>query len=186
MENNNSRRKQGKGCAVMMCQKCNKRPATVYYKETVNSITTKAALCEECAKAAGIGFNKILGNNIFDFGIKSLFANASEDKKLEGEKVCPVCSSTFSQIASSGKPGCSKCYSVFEKELAPTVFKIHGKARHIGKSPLRNGAVKPTTKEDILASKKKELNEAIELQEFERAAQLRDEIKETEKEKDKE
>jgi protein arginine kinase activator len=85
---------------------------------------------------------------------------------------------TFNDIRQTGKLGCSECYKVFEQELEPTLRRIHGNSQHIGKIPSRGG-------EKVLLRKqmdnlKTQLQEAVNREEYEKAAGIRDNIKDME------
>ena len=104
-------------------------------------------------------------------------------------KRCPKCGASFEEIAESGKIGCAECYNVFRDRLMPTIHRIRGAAKHKGKVPGSNALriVEPAGKIAVveeptpIEKKRAELKEAIEKQDFEHAAELRDEIKEMEK-----
>lgn len=172
----------------MLCDKCKNNNATVFFRENVNGKETKYALCRECAdkleKEGKLSLNYEFPfdsffsesdslNNLFG----SLFAptfNVGSKKQLDKKK-CSLCASTFDELISGGKVGCSKCYEIFAEELAPTIVRIHGNSKHSGRAP-----VKLRDKLDLkirLQSLEKQMKEAIKSQEFERAAVIRDEIK---------
>lgn len=172
----------------MLCQKCKKNEATVYYKENINGHVTEYNLCPECA--AELEKNGVLhldsraedlfGERMFDFSplISGFFGGALGAGRTE--KRCPVCGSTFADIAKSGHIGCPECYNVFEKELSSTVNQLHGAAKPTGRSPKRFG--EKHQREEKIAALKAELQKAIGEQAFEHAAELRDEIKALENE----
>jgi protein arginine kinase activator len=83
---------------------------------------------------------------------------------------------TRSEFIRGGMPGCSECYSVFESSMKPLLKKIHSTTTHIGKVYGEKGST-PESKVDLL---KAQLKEAIANEEYEKAAKLRDEIKEME------
>ena len=87
------------------------------------------------------------------------------------DRVCPKCGMRESEVTKTGKVGCAQCYKTFQDILEPYVHRIHGNTIHTGRRPSRNRKLD----ELRLALKK-----AVETQEFERAAQLRDQIKELE------
>ena len=77
--------------------------------------------------------------------------------------------------------GCSDCYEKFYDKLLPSIQRIHGKAKHAGKvPPVTESTIeeKKISTEELILKKEAELKKAIERQEFERCAVLRDEIKE--------
>ena len=158
----------------MLCQKCNKNIANVYLKNNINGNITESYLCSSCAneiygesmKAFG-GFNNDFISNMFNLNKASPALQAVKD-------VCPLCGSTFAQIAQSGKVGCGECYTTFRNELEPNVMRIHGRAHHTGKIP-KNLTLKISGRRKIeeLSAKLKKM---IEEQNFEEAAVIRDEI----------
>ena len=77
-------------------------------------------------------------------------------------------------ILSTGHLGCSSCVETFGEELLPTIRKIHGNAVHTGKVP-QTASIKIKTKRQIELLNE-QLKKAISVQNFEEAAQLRDEI----------
>ena len=69
--------------------------------------------------------------------------------------------------------GCPDCYSTFADILDPYMQKIHGATRHIGAAP----AAPEQPKADPVEALRTQLKEAIEKEEYEQAARLRDEIR---------
>lgn len=151
----------------MLCQKCKKRQATVYYKQTINGVTRQIALCDSCAGAEGAGLDL--------FG--SLFAG----RPTAPTKRCTLCGSTYAELARRGKAGCAKCYEVFAEELAPTLAEMHGAdAHYLGRGSLTGDAPAPEptpTVDPAITALRAELAEAIENEDYERAAELRDKIR---------
>ena len=99
---------------------------------------------------------------------------------------CPQCGSSYHDIADSGKVGCASCYDTFYDDLLPTVRNVHGNTEHCGKrpnpfqKPISDQAEKADAPESPMAKidrLKAQLNAAVADQNFEKAAQLRDEIK---------
>ena len=167
----------------MMCQNCGKNPATTHIKTIVNGVLTEYDLCSECAKEKG--YTNFFKEMQFDFGnLLGGFIGTAPGRNTAQR--CPKCGASFAEISESGKIGCAECYSVFRDKLMPTVSRIHGTAKHKGKIPgtaaLR--IVEPIGKMTVVPNidkKRAELKKAIEVQDFERAAVLRDEIRAMEK-----
>jgi len=159
-----------------MCDICNKKEATVHLTEIVNDQVTKLHLCEECAKEKGAEMEE-------HFGLSDLLAGLSDlGETIESKGVdikCPNCGLTYQNFRRIGRFGCGECYETFKKELVPLLKRIHGADRHIGKVPLRVGKTAKDTR--TLQDMKLQLDKAIEQEEFEEAARLRDKIKELEK-----
>lgn len=89
---------------------------------------------------------------------------------------CDGCGTSLSELARTGMTGCAKCYVTFEKQLAPYIGRIHGDVRHTGSIPRSAGAEIRRMRE--IERLKTELSRAVEIQDFENAARLRDLIKE--------
>lgn len=168
----------------MLCEKCNKNNASVFYEENINGKKRSFALCEECAAEL-----KKSGELSFGDGFFSFPHSASLHDNLFGtlfglphagtsEKVCPSCGSTIYDLKKTGKVGCGECYKTFSSELGRTIHQIHGNSKHIGKAP--KAFSEKHKKENELSSLKTKLREAIEKEAFEEAAKLRDRIRQVE------
>ena len=160
----------------MQCNICGKKEATVHLTEIINEQVTKLHLCEECAKHKGAEMEEHFGLSDLLAGLSDLGATI-ESKSAESIK-CPKCDFTYQNFTKIGRFGCSECYDAFRKQMTPLLKRIHGSDRHIGKVPLMAGkAVKDTRSLQDLRTR---LDKAIQMEEFEEAARLRDKIKEIE------
>lgn len=160
----------------MLCQSCEKRQATTHIKTIVNGELKEYNLCPECANKMGYG--SFFGN--FGFDLDKLFGSFMESVGTgRSTKRCQCCGSSFEDIAKSGKVGCASCYDVFYEELLPSIQRIHGRTSHTGK--LARSAGTEVRIKNELTQCKYELEQAIKAQEFEKAAELRDRIRELEK-----
>lgn len=172
----------------MLCQKCGKNQANVYYKQNINGKVTEFALCSDCAAEMGGQHKGFMQGGFAPFGFAPFGVNLFESLldtpvRKPGavtEKVCPFCGSSFRELAGNGKVGCAKCYETFRDELAGTISNIHGRTRHVGRAPKGQNAEREKT--DRLSSLKDELKRAVDAQDYENAAKLRDEIRSLEKE----
>lgn len=162
----------------MLCQNCGKYEATTHVKRIINGEAAEAHLCSDCAKALGYAnvfgdfgnvFGSFLGSFLGDAGVSSLSARTLK---------CEKCGSTFNDIVESGKIGCAECYSTFYEKLLPSLQRIHGKTRHEGKIPNRISVNKDDSIRAEIAKLEEDLKAAVEAQNFEKAAMLRDKIKE--------
>ncbi len=167
----------------MKCQKCKVKSATTQVKRVVNGEYEEYMLCADCAHE--MGFDNIFDStmpDMFTGFIKSFFGNALPARTQASR--CPVCSSSAGDISNTGKVGCAECYRVFFTELMPYIKRIHGNTTHCGKSPESPALSEKSVGDDAKASEvetlKAELQKAVEEQNFEYAAQLRDQIKELE------
>lgn len=176
----------------MICDKCKKNEAVVFYNESVNGQKKSLALCADCAaeaeKSGEISTFDIHKKMLYDpfedmnsiFG--SLFGIPQYTKKALSEaKRCNLCGAEFSDLVADGKVGCPECYKVFADELRGTIAKIHGTTSHSGVSPSRFEKGKERKKK--IEALEAELKKAISEEEYERAATLRDEIRALKEEK---
>lgn len=168
----------------MLCQKCMKKEANTHVKSVVNGEYEEYMLCSDCAKE--MGYTNLWSDMSSDFNsiLGSFFSNALP--AVSETTRCKTCGATYHDIAKSGQVGCADCYELFLSELMPSIRRIHGNTTHCGKRP--NVAEGETSEQkSTTVSKidklKDELQKAIEEQNFELAAKLRDEIKEMEESK---
>ncbi len=183
----------------MTCKRCGKNNAEIYYKQTINGKTSEYALCKECAEELrkegeldfGMPFSYDSFPNLFGlddfFGISNFHKGAYGTKKAIAEKKkCTLCASTFDDLVKSGKVGCAECYKVFKDELRASIENIHGNAKYMGRQ-IKNTTREPVENEvvsdadpDPIDMLRMELSKAVEEQEYEKAAILRDKIREIE------
>ena len=172
----------------MLCQNCNQNEATTHIKRVVNGEAEEHHLCAECAKK--LGYDHFLDD--FSLSIPNFFSSFFHDTmpalKGAGAAHCETCGSSFEDIVRSGMVGCADCYDKFFDRLLPSIQRIHGRARHAGKTPHytvvpdEKGEQAPPEKtqtaEQQIAALQQEMQKAIDSQNFEQAAVLRDKIKE--------
>lgn len=165
----------------MLCQNCKKNEATTHIKRVFGGEATQNHLCSECAQ--NLGFGDIFDD--FSFSMPSIFSSFFDDAvfALGDSRMarCEKCGSSFDDIIKSGKVGCADCYKKFSKELLPSIQRIHGKVKHSGSVPeIALDPITPIEKtpEEKIAELETELQTAIEQQNFELAAVIRDKIKE--------
>lgn len=173
----------------MRCQHCNKNEATTFLRKTVNGVTEEMHLCSECAKELGVmdefrmpSMEEMFGDTFLG---NFLGAGAAAMNALTGVDRCTSCGSSFNDIVQSGRIGCADCYEKFEDRLDPSIRKIHGKTKHVGKfvSYSEVDGQDSTDKEQEkpqkteLESLKEQMKKAIDEQRFEDAAVIRDKIK---------
>lgn len=164
----------------MQCEKCQKESANVHITQFINGKKTERYLCEQCARKEKLNlefpqsplYNEL--NNLL--GV--FFNQPKVANKQVVEEECPNCKSSYSKIAAQGRMGCSECYQYFEPYLEPALRKIHGANQHRGKIPRRLGASFRINRE--INDLKIRLHAAVEKEEYEKAAEIRDQIKELE------
>ena len=160
-----------------MCEHCKKRPASVYIRKHINGELEENYLCQTCAAKQGMPLLSIV--NIDNY-IANLM-KSSDEAPEQSMQVCPQCGYKISMIKKTGRVGCAHCYEHYHDALKPIIRKIHGGRIHNREAVARNTVEdrKVESQGDQQIDKlKRELKTAIEKEEYERAAVLRDKIKE--------
>lgn len=159
----------------MLCNECGKNEARVHVTHIINGKKSESHLCEECAKK-----NQTFLNS--SFSMENLFSemlnNAFNTTTYIPSKGCLKCGMTFDEFRNTGKFGCSDCIGTFKNRLMPVVKNIQGYDAHTGKIPKRAGGSYKIQKD--IEKLKIELKQAVEGEEYEKAAKLRDKIRELE------
>jgi protein arginine kinase activator len=156
----------------MQCSICKEKPATVHYSQIVGEKMQKLDLCEDCAKAKGVNDPaSFVADLMLGLGAAQEIEQAAGGVELK----CPRCGFTQADFKKSGRLGCPECYKTFSEGLSGLLKTMHKGTRHVGKAPETIRA--STLNSDRLKSLQKKLEKAIEFENFEEAAQLRDEIK---------
>jgi protein arginine kinase activator len=173
----------------MLCQHCNQNEATTHIKKNINGHREEMHLCSDCANELGVmeDFKMPSMNDLFGDSFLGNFlgAGVAAMNSLAGIDRCNTCGSSFNDIVKGGHIGCSDCYEKFSDKLEPSIRKIHGKTKHIGKfisydeSEDKKEHKKPEAKKEVnqIDALNEQLKVAIEDQRFEDAAVLRDKIK---------
>ncbi|MCK4873383.1 MAG: UvrB/UvrC motif-containing protein [Phycisphaerales bacterium] len=161
----------------MKCDRCDNE-ATVHEVNIIDGQKTEVHLCQECAQELGIVAKPT--TNISELLTKMVTNPASAGRSSSAAApVCESCGTTFARIRKTGLLGCSDCYRVFEQELNSLLERAHeGGTHHIGKIPRRAGG--EIDQQYQILRLRKQLQEAISAEEYERAANLRDRLRTTE------
>jgi len=161
----------------MLCEKCHQKQATVHMQQIVNGSKTEMHLCQDCSTqmespiSIEALFNGLLGSFL------SMAAEKQPSHKVSVRyEPCFTCGMTYEDFKSAGgKLGCADCYRVFSRELAPILKNVQASVRHEGKFPQKFGQSMFQKRE---AARLRELiRKAIEEENFEEAARLRDEVR---------
>ena len=165
----------------MVCESCNQQQATVHLTEIVNGQMSELHLCEACANQKGAQVESHFGLADLLVGLADVGKPQESERGEAVVKGCSNCGMTYDDFRKVGRLGCSDCYGTFKRGLSTLLKRIHGSTHHLGKMPA--SLVKPgsTTKSE-LAELKRQLERAIEMEEFEQAAHLRDQVRQIERE----
>jgi protein arginine kinase activator len=133
---------------------------------------TYVHLCEKCAAERGVEVTATshpLGDLLHAVQQQMIAAPGEAGR-------CTFCSGTLKDFRSTGRLGCARCYVAFESSLRDLLRRVHGNSRHAGRryEPPAAGLPDQLT---ILGELRQQLRRAIEAEQFEEAAQLRDRIR---------
>lgn len=187
----------------MLCQICNKNPATIHIQEVVNGKKQSLHLCLSCAgkrsfdHAALDGMDlaelmNSLEQSISEMGLVP-FKDLTRESSDSGEQIpdlsCPVCKWSLAQFRKTGHLGCMNCYDVFTDSLKARLLELHRSAIHTGKLPELDRSAKYLSPKDILpgqtieddielqiAALERDMKQSVQREEYELAAQIRDRI----------
>jgi len=149
-------------------------------QQYLNGKKTEMNICHECAYSD----ETVSLDNFFQGLMGSLLANSVKDTQFVpigkpgsaiNEPECPLCTMTYSEFKERGRLGCGVCYTTFRRQLSSILNSIQTNSEHKGKIPLRSGAKLNVERE--IAKLAKELKILVEMEEFEKAAALRDELR---------
>ena len=158
------------------CRRCSK-PATLHITELRQGEATEIHLCESCAKDY---LSQAEEMSTPDSYLQFDQLDESDQPEVSGmdDRVCPNCGITFREFRSQGRLGCPHDYVAFETDLIPLIENIHGETQHCGKLPRR--APDSSRRQHQLIRLRSDLKLAVEEEDYETAARLRDEIQEVE------
>lgn len=157
---------------ALLCQRCKKSTATVHVTDLVGE-TKELHFCEECAGEQGITIKTPVPINTL---LEDFIKNQSETQELT-DLTCPECGMSFVQFRQQGVLGCPNDYDAFEKILSPLISQAQeGATHHVGKIPDQSSDTQK--RQHVLLKLRRDLDDAVEREDYERAAKIRDELKE--------
>jgi len=146
----------------MKCQNCGNNNAMFHYQAIINGQKTEQHLCAECAEKAGINGENFFGGDIFGSMFNDFFQDFGKSARFGyfpdfGRMMIPVM--TFPRI-----------------ELAVKKDEAQDEKAVAGNAPAEKDEAMSRKREANLL--REQLKAAVEAEEFEKAAQLRDKIRE--------
>ncbi|MEL6330795.1 MAG: UvrB/UvrC motif-containing protein [Planctomycetota bacterium] len=174
----------------MLCDQCGEREATIHEVVIRNNQQMERHLCERCAQGAGVSGGP--QPPIHEMLSQYVIAKSGRPSSSRPELSCDTCGLEYGEFKKTGLLGCPTCYDSFGERLGPLVEQAHeGGLHHVGKLPKRaleqtrqrGGSAATELVGDIEERAKRrailqeQLTRAVEAEQFERAARLRDEIR---------
>lgn len=194
----------------MLCEKCGIREANIKYTEIVNGVRTEHNFCSQCAREMDLGQYSAILDGEFPLGkLLSGLLGIQNDEEDPGQRVsvvCPTCHTTFEDFVENSRFGCPDCYGVFDLFIGDKIKQLQGSESHKGKHPKFQSRLERQRQEEIeadlgrmdengnlkedpeavirdqIARLNLQLKEALKKEDYEKAAQCRDQIRSLRKE----
>lgn len=164
----------------MTCEHCGEQDAVVHLTTVVEGVKQSVWLCEACAETRGIQSSAAQSSTPLGGFLSALWTGAEapgtgvDDPSPAGR--CPDCDATFTDFRQTGRLGCPSCWVTFEPTLRILVRRYHGSTSHLGRQPAERedaAAGDPAR----VAALREQLRVAVESENFEMAAELRDQLR---------
>ncbi len=162
----------------MLCDNCGENEAVIHLTQIVDNKMGTYHLCEACAAEKGLEPEPGAGSS---FPLTDFLAQMGQESRPHKSSsiTCDYCGLTLQDFKKTGRLGCSHCYVAFEEHLRGLFRRLHGGTQHVGKVYLPPDPSDAQRHEQISRLRRK-LDTAVKREEFERAAMLRDQIREME------
>ena len=166
----------------MQCDVCHTKKAEVFLTQIVEGKMQKVNLCQDCSKDRGV-------EDPTGFALTELLAglgtSVETEKPASGQAAgegpaspvqkCPVCGFTQADFKKTGRLGCSECYHTFAESLGNLLKAMHKGTNHTGKMPERIWRQHELS--ERMKNLESDLQKAVQNEDYENAAQLRDQIR---------
>jgi protein arginine kinase activator len=160
------------GCMPRPCDICGKNDGSIpVSRMDKEGRKTELVICAECAGKQGFADVQKVKQSVGEIIAELKTRVASEDSAL----VCPRCGMTYAEFKRLGRLGCGQCYATFHDQLVPLVRRIHGSAQHVGRAV--HGGQKQAQVKVSVQKLREQLTSAIQAEDYERAAALRDQLR---------
>ncbi len=161
----------------MQCDHCQERPAAIHLTQIVNNSVTTVHLCDQCAAEKGVQ----TGATVAKFPLSDFLASmgkgaASQLPPGDTAAACEFCGATLQDFRDTGRLGCARCYDEFSQHLRDLLRRLHGSSQHVGEHYATAGNTDPKEGPSIRELRER-LQRAVESENFELAAELRDRIR---------
>lgn len=158
----------------MLCEECKVNEAVYTLSVMMGDEVKTRHLCAECMAKMNTTLNSNNIKNLLSSILSAITGNDTPEQPQQ-EIVCPRCRTTLSQFTKSGRLGCPGCYEAFQEKLQAMLLQIHGRVQHAGRQPLcSEDAQRARSRQEQLT---RLMEQAVALEDFETAAQLRDQLK---------
>lgn len=165
----------------MQCTQCHEREAVVFLTQIAQDQVIKLHLCERCAAEKGVETTASLGKTPVGTFLatmsKGLEAAAAMPAGANVPGACSSCGASLGDFRETGRLGCAECYRTFEQPLRELLRRLHGSSRHIGERYAPPGTSPGDPEMPTVSQLRNRLKLAVETENFELAAELRDQLR---------
>ncbi len=159
----------------MVCDHCGSTDAVVHLTQIVNNEMSSFHLCERCAAEKGLETPPEPASVPLTDFLAQMGHDQFEEPESAGNQ-CSYCGLTFKQFKETGRLGCPHCYETFAYSLRRLLRRVHGGTQHVGKVYLPPDP-SASEMEKRLEGLRRRLHRAVQSEDFERAAEIRDQIR---------
>ena len=169
----------------MKCQICHKNNANIVFTQIVNNEKIVIQICTECAKKKGLSIEfettPLSSNPAKSFLSSVKNEHVEEEKEKIPDLTCEICGLTFIEFKKKGLLGCDKCHEAFGSHIRKILKQIHGTTVHLGKAPHKDST--ELINKQHMKHLRAQLKHCVEIEDYEQAAILRDQIEVLKREK---
>jgi protein arginine kinase activator len=159
----------------MLCDNCNERDAVVHLTRIEDNAVIQSHLCEKCAAAKGVETTLAVPQHPLGDILQAVQQQASSSSS-DDAAACSFCGATARDFRATGRLGCPHCYDAMERSLRELLRRLHGNSKHVG-VPYQVPTAHVLEKPDSLHDLRDRLRRAVETEQFELAAELRDRLR---------
>ncbi|MEP6992590.1 MAG: UvrB/UvrC motif-containing protein [bacterium] len=158
----------------MVCDNCHERDAVVNLTTIENNSVRQLHLCEQCAAERGVETTVAAPKHPLGEFLQAVQQQTVPASTEAGK--CAFCGLTMKDFRDTGRMGCARCYTTFEASMRELLRRVQGGSRHTGQN-YRLPREEVFEKAGVLGELRDKLRRAIEQEQFETAAELRDRIR---------
>lgn len=159
----------------MLCDNCKERDAVVHLTRIVDNAVTQLHLCEKCAAAKGVETTLAVPQHPLGDILQAVQQQATTATNEDAAN-CAFCGANARDFRATGRLGCPHCYDAMERSLRELLRRLHGSSKHVG-VVYRAPVAHVLEKADSLHDLRDRLRRAVETEQFELAAELRDRLR---------
>lgn len=160
----------------MRCDNCKERDAVINLTQVEHDTKVTLHLCEQCAQEKGIETGTAMLKSPLGTFLSAIGKGTTLPVPADTMR-CESCGATLRDFRDTGRLGCAHCYQAFAAHLRDLLRRLHGSSQHVGERYQPPGANGQADARSALLELRDQLRRAVESENFELAAELRDRIR---------